>query len=157
MRLSALGPPARSAVVLNTMSSEEIPLPPDRGEATGWRLVDLAESKRAQPSAATAGKLLHICVSCASPLVHPLRWVEHDESRWLMTLRCPECEALTEGLFTDQAVHRLAAELDRGEAVLLDSLERVTRENMTEALELLQHALETDLILPSDFGCQPPG
>ncbi|HXP38089.1 MAG TPA: hypothetical protein VN817_10015 [Solirubrobacteraceae bacterium] len=138
------------------MSSEETPLPPDRGDARGWRLVDLAESKRVQP-AATAAKLLHICVSCASPLVYPLRWTEHDERRWLMMLRCPECEAVTEGLFTDQAVHRLAAELDRGEAALLDSLERVTHEHMTEALDLLQYALEADLILPSDFGCQPPG
>jgi hypothetical protein len=138
------------------MSSEEIPLPPDRAEVPGWRLVDLAESKRMRPPA-TAGKLLHICVSCASPFVHPLRWIENAERRWLMTLRCPECEAVTEGLFTDQAVHRLAAELDRGEAVLLDSLERVTHESMTAALDLLQYALAADLLLPSDFGCQPPG
>lgn len=74
-----------------------------------------------------------------------------------MTLRCPECEALTEGLFTDQAVHRLAAELDRGEAVLLDALARLTRENMAEALELLQRAFEADLIFPSDFGYRPSG
>jgi hypothetical protein len=89
--------------------------------------------------------------------VHPLRWIERDESRWLITMRCPECEALTEGLFTAQAVHRLAAELDRGQAVLLDALERLTRENMAEALELLQRALEADLIFPSDFGCRPSG
>jgi hypothetical protein len=96
-------------------------------------------------------------VSCASPLVHPLRWVERDESRWLMTMRCPECEALTEGLFTAQAVHRLAAELDRGEVVLLEALERATRENMVEALELLERAFEADLIFPSDFGFRPSG
>jgi hypothetical protein len=96
-------------------------------------------------------------MSCASPLVHPLGWVEHDERRWLMTLRCPECEALTEGLFTDQAAHRLARELDRGEAVLLDSLERVTREHMTDALELLQRAFEADLIFPSDFAGRASG
>jgi hypothetical protein len=118
--------------------------------------VDVAEGKRVRPPA-SAGKLLHICRSCTSPLVHPLGWVEHDERRWLMTLRCPECEALTEGLFTDQAAHRLARELDRGEAVLLDSLERVTRENMTDALELLQRAFEADLIFPRDFASRASG
>lgn len=139
------------------MSSEEIPPQRNRAQVTDWRLVDLAEGKSARPAAAATGKLLHICVSCASPLVHPLYWTEQDESRWLMTLRCPECESLTEGLFTDQAVHRLARELDRGEAVLLDALERVTHESMTEALALLQHALEADLIFPSDFRCRPSG
>jgi len=157
VRLSALGLPLRGVVVINTMSAEEIPLPNDRTQATGWRLVDLAESKRARPLAAPAGKFLHICASCASPLVHPLHWVEQDDGRWLMTRRCPECETLTEGLFSDQAVHRLTTELDRGEAVLLDSVERVTHENMVEALELLQRAFAADLIFPSDFGCRPSG
>lgn len=71
---------------------------------------------------------------------------------WRMVLRCPECEAVREGVFTQQTVDAFGAELDHGEAVLLDALERVTHENMSDALELMVRALEADLIFPSDFG-----
>jgi hypothetical protein len=102
--------------------------------------------------ASTAGPdLLHVCAYCSHELVYPLDWVEEDSSHWRMVLRCPDCEAIHEGVFSQQAVDLFADELDCGEAVLLCSLEQVTRLNMTEAVDSFIRALHADLILPSDF------
>jgi hypothetical protein len=66
-------------------------------------------------------------------------------------MRCPDCEAIREGVFAQRAVDRLADELDRGSAVLIRELDRLTRENMAGEIEVLIHALQHDLIVPSDF------
>jgi hypothetical protein len=99
-----------------------------------------------------APELLHICQCCRGNLVYPLDWIEEeDASGWLMILRCPDCEAIREGAFSQPAVDLFADELDRGEGELLDALRRVTRENMTEAVDFFIRALHADLIVPSDF------
>jgi hypothetical protein len=96
--------------------------------------------------------LLHVCADCSGGLVYPLDWIEEEDTgRWLMILRCPDCEAIREGAFSQQAVDLFADELDRGEAELLHALKRVTRENMAEAVGFFIRALDADLILPSDF------
>lgn len=84
-------------------------------------------------------------------MVFPLEWAEEGPSHWRMFLRCPDCEATREGVFTQAAVDVFAGELDRGERVLLRALERATRANMTEAIERFVRALDADLILPVDF------
>jgi hypothetical protein len=94
---------------------------------------------------------LYICVLCASRLVYPFRWVAEGPQHWRVFLRCPDCEAIREGLFTQQAVDLLADELDRGSGVLIKALDRLTRENMNAEIEILVRALEEDVILPSDF------
>jgi hypothetical protein len=94
---------------------------------------------------------LHICNSCGGELVYPLDWVDEDEAHWRMLLRCPDCENVREGIFTQLTIDVFADELDRGEAVLLSALKRFTRENMSEAVDLFIRALHADLILPSDF------
>jgi len=97
-------------------------------------------------------ELLHVCAHCSGELVYPLDWIEEEDAgRWLMILRCPDCEAIREGAFPQQTVDLFADELDRGEAELLRALERVTRENMTEAADFFIRALHADLIIPSDF------
>jgi hypothetical protein len=67
-------------------------------------------------------------------MVYPLEWAEEGPRHWRMFLRCPDCEATREGVFSQKAVDMLADELDRGESVLLCTLKRVTHENMTEAI-----------------------
>jgi hypothetical protein len=111
-------------------------------------------SRPAEPAAGAASApadQLHVCVLCASPLVQPYDWAAEGPSHWRVMLRCPDCGALREGLFTQQAVDRLADELDRGSGVLIRALDRLTRENMAAELEVLVKAFEHDLILPSDF------
>ncbi len=68
-----------------------------------------------------------------------------------MILRCPDCEAIREGAFSQQAVDLFADQLDHGETELLDALRRMTRENMTEAVDFFIRALHADLIVPGDF------
>jgi hypothetical protein len=68
-----------------------------------------------------------------------------------IVLRCPECEALREGVFSQPVVDVFADELDRGETELLCALRQMTRENMTETVARFARALDADLILPSDF------
>jgi hypothetical protein len=97
-------------------------------------------------------ELLHVCECCSGDLVYPLDWVEEEDAgRWLMILRCPDCEAIREGAFSQQAVDLFADELDRGEAELLGALRRITRKNMTEAVDFFIRALHADLIIPNDF------
>jgi hypothetical protein len=115
-------------------------------------LIDLAESAPSRPAAAASPDLLHVCASCAGSLVHPLRWEEEGPMHWRMILRCPECETVREGVFSQRVVHAFAAELNRGEEILLDALKQVSRESMSDALELLLRALKADAIFPSDFG-----
>lgn len=104
-----------------------------------------------QPGTPAAVGDLHICVLCGSELVHPCDWEAEGPRHWRVFLRCPECEGIREGLFTQPAVDLLADELDRGSAVLGKALDLLTRENMTEEVEVLVRALDGDLILPSDF------
>jgi hypothetical protein len=94
---------------------------------------------------------LYICVLCAGYLVYPFSWEAEGPRHWRVFLRCPDCEVIREGLFTQQAVDLLADELDRGSGILIKGLERLTRENMAAEIEILVRALEEDMILPSDF------
>jgi hypothetical protein len=99
----------------------------------------------------TASELLHVCEDCSGRLVYPLDWIDEAPHGWWMILRCPDCEAVREGMFAQPAVDLFADELDRGETVLLLNLKQAERENMAEAVDFFIRALHADLILPSDF------
>jgi hypothetical protein len=94
---------------------------------------------------------LHVCFNCAGELVYPLDWVEEGARHWRIMLRCPECEALREGVFEQSVVERLDDELDRAAHALLSDLKRITHANMTDEVEFFVRALDADLIVPSDF------
>jgi hypothetical protein len=94
---------------------------------------------------------LHVCFNCSGELVYPLDWVEEGPRHWRIVLRCPECEALREGVFEQAIVERLDDELDRGSAALLSDLKRITHANMADEIDFFVRALEADLIVPSDF------
>jgi hypothetical protein len=94
---------------------------------------------------------LHVCAHCNGGLVHPLDWVEESPGRWSILMRCPDCDALREGVFGQALVERLDEELDRATAALLSDLRQLTHANMVEEIEVFSRALELDLIEPSDF------
>jgi hypothetical protein len=94
---------------------------------------------------------LHVCPHCAGGLVHPLDWVEESPGRWNILMRCPDCDALREGVFGQALVERLDEELDKATAALLSDLRQLTHANMAEEIEVFARALELDLIGPSDF------
>ena len=99
----------------------------------------------------TAKPGLHECPECASELVQPIEWAEAPQGRWELTLHCPNCDWITEGLFESEQVHQLENKLDDGLADMLRDLRRMTHANMSEEIERSTTALRVDLILPEDF------
>jgi hypothetical protein len=98
-----------------------------------------------------SGLALHVCFHCGSELVHPLDWTDEGGEGWRLLLRCPECEATREGVFTKDEIDILEDELDRGIGSLLSDLRRMTHTNMCEEIEFFVRALRADVIVPSDF------
>ena len=94
---------------------------------------------------------IELCPACGGDRVHPLDWHEVSDMRWQLVVRCPDCRWRTSDVFEQPEVERyddvLAADTDR----LIEVLDRVTRENMTEQLERFRRALEHDAIEPMDF------
>lgn len=94
---------------------------------------------------------LHVCRNCDSELVHPIDWEQAGRERWLVSLRCPNCEWSGSGVFAEEAVDRFDDELERGSEALMDDLERMTLANMVEHVERFVAALHADALLPIDF------
>lgn len=94
---------------------------------------------------------LHVCRQCGSQLVHPTCWTEAGQGSWQVTLRCPECETLREGVFTQGAVDAFDEELDSGTEAVAADLRRLTHANMSAEGERFFAALAADAILPEDF------
>ncbi len=95
---------------------------------------------------------LHVCDHCRSPLVQPVAGAERVPGLWDMTLRCPECERVTEVLTDAATVERYEHELDRGLAALQREMDDFARRSFEEEIERFVAALEADAILPMDFG-----
>lgn len=97
------------------------------------------------------GPALHVCFHCEGKLVHPVDWTDEGGDSWRLLLRCPECEATREGVFSKEEIDGFEEELDRGIGSLLSDLRRITHTNMSEEIEFFVRALEADVIVPSDF------
>lgn len=117
-------------------------------DSTGHRLE---EHPQPPCTPASPGEQLHLCPRCAGELVHPLDWAEESPGRWRISMRCPDCGLLREGVFGQALVERLDEELDKATGAILSDLKQLTHANMTEEIELFTRALELDLIGPSDF------
>ncbi|HXC45775.1 MAG TPA: hypothetical protein VNU24_04155 [Solirubrobacteraceae bacterium] len=112
----------------------------------------VAQTPRSGSSPTSApGEALHVCPRCAGGLVSPLEWSEESPGRWHILMRCPDCDLIREGVFSQALVERLDEELDRATGALLSDLKRLTHANMVEEIDLFSRALELDLIGPSDF------
>jgi len=94
---------------------------------------------------------LHMCPECESPLVQPIDWTQAPQGFWELTLYCPNCDWLDEGVFDQDQVDSLEDKLDEGLTGMLSDLRRLTQSNMTEEIERFATALHADLILPEDF------
>jgi hypothetical protein len=94
---------------------------------------------------------LHTCPECSSTLVQPVQWGETTGGSWVLTLHCPNCDWITEGVFNQEQVDKFEEQLDSGLADMLDDLRRLAHANMTEEIDRFAAALQTDLILPEDF------
>jgi hypothetical protein len=94
---------------------------------------------------------LHMCGSCGSQLVYPLEWEEAGPRHWEVTLRCPECEAVTVGVFDQETVERFDEVLDEGTDALVSDLKHIMQTNMEDEVGRFVRALEAGHIVPEDF------
>ena len=111
---------------------------------------DTAEEETSFGRAAESDHQLHVCTCCGSGLVQPTTWEEEGEA-WSVVMRCPECETIRSGIFTQEAVDAFDEELDAGTRALLADYRRLCRSNMAEEGERLVAALDAGAILPEDF------
>ena len=116
-----------------------------------------AASAQAQASAPApsehrvAERDLHVCPSCSSSLVYPVQWEEADESHWHITLRCPNCEWVEDGVFGQSQCDSFDDELERGTDALTRDYKRLMTANLAEEIDRFASALGSDAILPEDF------
>jgi hypothetical protein len=94
---------------------------------------------------------LHVCRVCDSELVQPVCWSETPDHRWELTLECPNCGWLEDGIYQREQIDRLEEKLDDGLAEMLADLKRLTQANMAEEIDRFINALNADFILPEDF------
>lgn len=94
---------------------------------------------------------LHLCLGCGSHLVYPTSWDEAGQESWSVALRCPECESVREGVFSQRTVDAFDEELELGTDALTADLRSLCRANMAEEIERFASALEAGAILPEDF------
>jgi hypothetical protein len=94
---------------------------------------------------------IELCGGCGGDRVHPVEWSEVEELRWQLSLRCPDCEWSHSDVYEQPEVERYDDVLNDATDRMIEELDRVTRENMAEAVERFVRALETDGITPFDF------
>ena len=94
---------------------------------------------------------LHVCPACASDLVYPVAWEEADNTRWEVSLRCPNCEWSVTDTFGEELIQRFDETLDRGTEALVSDLRTLSRANMEADVERFIDALHAEYVLPEDF------
>jgi hypothetical protein len=119
--------------------------------------AEAAELEHAAPEAAPVEtregleRDLHCCPDCSGQLVYPVAWEEADETHWSITLRCPNCEWVDDGVFAQEQCDRFDDELERGTDALTRDYKRLMTANLAEEIERFARALEDDHIVPMDF------
>jgi hypothetical protein len=94
---------------------------------------------------------LHVCPECASELVQPIAWADAPEDRWELTLACPNCSWIHQGVYDRDKIDSLEEKLDDGVVQMLGDLQRLAHANMADEVDRFAAALQADMILPEDF------
>ena len=127
----------------------------NRGLVPASQIEDLLETlwfrrEETRPPAGPKAEL-HVCTSCGSDLVYPTDWTPAGTKAWAVDLRCPECEWIGNGVYSQEIVDRFDLQLDLGIETLIEDLTRLTRANMEDEVERFTEALRCGHILPEDF------
>ncbi|MFL5895524.1 MAG: hypothetical protein ACJ76Z_10500 [Thermoleophilaceae bacterium] len=91
------------------------------------------------------------CPHCASRYVHPIQWQAQPDGAISLRLRCPECQAASDGVYAAARVRELDRELAAGRALVRDAYDKAVRRNMYQELQALRNGLTRDLISADDF------
>ncbi len=125
-------------------------LPSGKASEVVYYKDPVEESSGLRPSVEPA-RDLHVCMQCHSELVYPTGWDEASETSWNVVLRCPECELIREGVFSQDAVEAFDERLDSGTDALMADYRQLVRANMEEEADRFASALDCGAVLPEDF------
>lgn len=112
--------------------------------------IVFGEAARAQRRPPGPGVEL-CCRECGSDLVHPLDCEQTDEQTWLLTLRCPDCEACYDVALGRCTMERYIAQLHDQKRALILELDRWSLARFREEVERLLALIADDKVLPFDF------
>ncbi len=125
---------------------------PSRSRALALSKVDPgAFAMRSAERAPRRAEDLHVCPECGSELVLPIDWAPSGTARWRVDLRCPDCEWIGGGVYSQAVVDRFDEVLDLGTEALLNDLTLLARANMEEEVDRFVVALNGGHVVPSDF------
>jgi hypothetical protein len=100
----------------------------------------------------TTAKELHVCPSCDSGLVQPVRWEQAgDRGHWRLWRRCPECGWNSDAVHGEREIDAYDENLDIGTQALNKALKQLERENMRHMADAFSAALDADLLTAEDF------
>ena len=102
----------------------------------------------------TTTRALEVCSVCNGENVFPIEWEEcdlEDGCAWTMKRRCPDCERVTTGRFTQVEAERFDNILVKNSESCARFLEKAERENMVDWVARFLYALEQDGVMPEDF------
>ena len=119
--------------------------------AGGEPIITEAREVDSEPVLELRVRQIELCAGCGSERVHPMDWVEVEDMRWKLSVRCPDCEWESTEVYEQPEVERYDDVLLAGAGDLTEELDRITRENMAEHLERFRAALDADAITPFDF------
>jgi hypothetical protein len=94
---------------------------------------------------------LTLCPRCDRDLVYPVDWEPAGTRGWSISLRCPECEWRSQGVYSQEVADRFDDALDNATQMVLDDLQHLIRANMESQIKRFTEALSNDWILPEDF------
>lgn len=110
-----------------------------------------AHSHRSQGDLARKIEDVAVCVDCECEMVYPIDWDQADERFWKVTLRCPNCEQISDGLMDEELIEKFDCLLDRGTDSLVRDLRNLTYANMATEINTFVTALDAGHLLPEDF------
>lgn len=94
------------------------------------------------------------CPLCDSHLVEPVYWAHRGSGRWVLDLRCPECEAEYAVTLDEEAVHAYNVLLFDAADDLATGVRRLEEEwsaDVEDEDRRFVEALRADRVLPADF------
>ncbi|MFY9489149.1 MAG: hypothetical protein WAP35_10720 [Solirubrobacterales bacterium] len=122
----------------------------DKTSKQAARRPKVESAKLADQIARTLEDVAH-CPDCECDMVYPIDWEQADGNHWRVTLRCPNCEDVTQGVMGEDLIEKFDCALDRGTDSLVRDLRNLTYANMATEINSFVSALDGDYLLPEDF------
>ena len=68
------------------------------------------------------------CERCGRDFVNPVAWLEYDDDRWWVRVRCGHCQSVREFVIDNEQARQFDVDLDRGVNEIARSLSRLSHD-----------------------------